>query len=151
VFRAVVEAIGELRCRAVVAGGPLQDGGTWDGPSPANVVFMPFAPQRTLLASCDLFITYAGFSSTRESLLAGVPTVSLPLMGDQLVHASRLAEVGAGICLDRTTATAASLFDAFRTVLESSSYACSARRMQQLMFALPGVDQVVPDLQGLVD
>jgi UDP:flavonoid glycosyltransferase YjiC (YdhE family) len=150
VFRAVVEAIGALDCQAVVAGGPLQEGGSWDGPSPPNVVFMPFAPQRSLLASCDLFVTYAGFSSTRESLLAGVPTVSLPLMGDQVVHASRLAEVGAGICLDRTTVSASSLLDACRTVLDSPSYARSARRMQQLMFALPSADEVVPDLQGLL-
>lgn len=151
VFRAVVDAIGALRCRAIVAGGPLQDDGSWYGPSaPPNVVFVPFAPQRSLLASCDLFVTYAGFSSTRESLLAGVPTVSLPLMGDQLVHASRLAQVGAGICLDRTAVSASSVLDACRTVLDSPSYASSARRMQRLMLGLPGADEIVPDLQALL-
>jgi UDP:flavonoid glycosyltransferase YjiC (YdhE family) len=146
VLRTLVEALGALGCSAVVALGADQDPARWSGPRPDNVLLADFVPQQQLLPSCDLFVTHAGFESTRESLVAGVPTVALPLMGDQLVHAARLAAVGAGLALDTRELTVEMLVAACRTALDDPCYRWAARSMQRRILALPGLDRLVDDL-----
>ncbi|MGH3253092.1 MAG: glycosyltransferase [Trebonia sp.] len=87
----VVEALGELPGKAVVALGDDAEVARWTGPRPANVHLAGFVQQRLLLPFCDLFVTHAGFGSLRESLTAGVPMVSLPLHSEQPANARRLA------------------------------------------------------------
>ena len=65
------------------------------GSLPPNVVARPQVDQRAVLARAAVFVTHAGMNSAQEALVAGVPMLCLPQVGDQFVVAARLAQLGA--------------------------------------------------------
>ncbi|MGW3351311.1 nucleotide disphospho-sugar-binding domain-containing protein [Nonomuraea rubra] len=103
---------------------------------PGNFVVRAFLPQRELLHGyADAFITHHGMNSTTESILAGVPMVSVPGVGDQLPNAEIAISGGAAVALWDlhdvfATLTADRLARAVRQVLDDPSYreACLALR-----------------------
>ncbi|MBO4207343.1 glycosyltransferase [Micromonospora echinofusca] len=145
----LVAALGELPATAVVALGGRADLAGRLGRPPANVHVVPFAPQRALLPGCELFLTHAGFSSTREAIAAGVPMVALPVVADQPPNADRIAELGLGVRLSIEGLTVASVVDACTAVLADPGYRWRVRAMQRRLLAAPGIDQLLTDLAGL--
>ncbi|GAB3137440.1 DUF1205 domain-containing protein [Micromonospora sonneratiae] len=150
VLPAVVAALGELRCTAVLSLGGRTELAELIGSPPKNVHLTPFVPQRTVLATCDLFFTHAGFSSTREAVTAGVPMVALPAVADQPANAHRIAELGLGLRLDLEELTVAGIVDACQRVLVEPAYRWRVRAMQRQLLTGPGFEQLVEDLAGLV-
>ncbi len=144
----VVEALGGLECTAVVALGDDDAVASWTGPRPANVELTGFADQQTLLRSCDLFVTHAGFGSLRESLTAGVPMVALPLHSEQPDNARRLADLGVAISLD-PAATADEIGRACAAVLSEPRYRAEAVKWEAEVAALPTAEAFVRDLEAL--
>jgi UDP:flavonoid glycosyltransferase YjiC (YdhE family) len=66
-------------------------------PWPHDAVVVPWVDTVREVARCDLVVHHAGAGTAYASLLAGVPAVSLPQMGDQFRNANLLA--AAGVCL----------------------------------------------------
>lgn len=67
-------------------------------PLPANAIARQILPQRELLQTyADVFVTHHGANSQTESLEAGVPMISLPGVGDQIVNARLMARRGAAV------------------------------------------------------
>lgn len=65
---------------------------------PANAVVQAVLPLNALLRRyADAFITHHGQGSQTESILAGVPMISLPGVGDQIANARLLGDHGAAI------------------------------------------------------
>jgi N-glycosyltransferase len=145
----LVEALGDLSCTAVVALGDDSAVKSWAGPQPSNVRLTGVLQQRLLLPACDLFVTHAGFGSVREALTAGVPMVSIPLEAEQPSNGRRLAELGVGITVDAATATAGSIAQACRTVLDGPTYRSATRKWQRRTLGLPGPEAMVRDLEAL--
>jgi UDP:flavonoid glycosyltransferase YjiC (YdhE family) len=149
-LRQIVEALGALPCTAVVALGREYDDPTdWAGPRPDNVHLVSFAPQRLLLAACDLFLTHAGFNGVREALTAGVPMVALPMHAEQPANAQRLFELGVGVAVRPEKADARTLAAACQQVLDDPAYRRGARGFQRRILGLPGIDALVADLTTL--
>lgn len=146
----IIEAVGTLRCSAVVALGEHNDPARWSGPRPDNVHLASFVQQRLLLPACDLFVTHAGANGIREALTAGVPTVAVPLFADQPVNAARVAALGLGLVVspDRTAAEVAA---ACRRILDDPAFIRRARGFQRQILALPGTDRLIADLTDLTD
>lgn len=116
-----------------------------DEPSwPANFVVRDVVPQRTLLARyADAFITHHGANSTAESVLAGVPMISCPGVGDQLAGARIAIDSGTAACFWSVsdvfgTCTAALLRRALDAVLFTSSYRERCRTVGGMMAAARG-------------
>lgn len=145
-FEILAEALGSVRACAIVVLGHGHDQDAWTGPRPANVHLTTFVPQRSLLAACSAFVTHAGFSSVRESVLAGVPMVTIPLFGEQPQNAARVAELGLGVNLDVAALDAGSVAEAVTRVLSEPSFTTAARGMHLASLALPGLDQLTADL-----
>jgi len=150
IFRNIIEALGNLPCTGIVALGKDSDPEVWQGPIPDNVVLTSFVQQRKLLQTCDMFITHAGFSGVRESLLAGVPMVAIPVFGDQPGNAARLTELGLGLTVNLKELSAENLRAAGRQVLEDPTFRVAAKKMQRRMFGLPDFSQLARDLEQLV-
>ncbi|NMD54472.1 MULTISPECIES: glycosyltransferase [Tsukamurella] len=128
----IVEALGSLEVRAVVAAG------SHAVPNPpTNVIVTDFADQQTVLSTCDAFVSHGGFNGVRESLQAGVPTVLLPLFGDHPGNAAQVERLGAGIALDPATASAEEIAAATAKILADPAYRRNAQRFARRTQALP--------------
>jgi N-glycosyltransferase len=143
----ILQGLGELPCEVILTLGGLQ--GRIKGPVPANVHVLDYVPQAALLASCDLFITHAGFNAFREGLAAGVPMVAIPSFADQPVNASQIVALGVGERLDIDSFTAADLSSACARVLTEPGPRRNARAIQRELLTLPGLEQLVCDLEAL--
>ncbi|RFU86630.1 hypothetical protein DY218_11205 [Streptomyces triticagri] len=65
---------------------------------PDNFLISNFLPQREILnRHADVFLTHHGMNSTAESILACVPMVSLPGVGDQITNAQIATEHRAAV------------------------------------------------------
>ncbi|MGI5519711.1 macrolide family glycosyltransferase [Micromonospora sp. CA-259024] len=69
------------------------------GPLPANVIAHRSVPQLEVLARAALFITHGGVNSVNEALYTGTPMLVVPQGADQLLVASRIVELDAGLSI----------------------------------------------------
>lgn len=128
----VVEALGEVSARAVVAIGH----GEWTGPRPSNVRLEPEIPRQRLLGSAKVFVTHAGHNGVRESLTAGVPMVAVPLFAGQPRNADRIQDLGVGVRVDVKGLTATVLAERIRHVLNTKKYHEAAEDLAAQMIDL---------------
>ena len=136
-FRATVEALGELPARVLFTIGTevaLES----LCPVPANVRVERWVPQEHIMPHVAAMVGHGGSGTTRAALAGGVPSVIVPGFADQFRNAERVARLGAGIALPFEDV--AQLGDALRQVLSEPSYAATARRVAAEIAALPLVD-----------
>lgn len=144
---AVVAALRELDCAAVVAAGASAAALPADLPPSIRVV--DAVPQPLLLEVADLFVTHAGFASVREALRTGTPMVALPVIGDEPHHADRCAELGVAYPVPAGRAGAATIRRACAEVLADARYRRAAREVRQEILALPDLTDLVGALERL--
>ncbi|GAA3343106.1 hypothetical protein GCM10020358_40530 [Amorphoplanes nipponensis] len=144
---ALVRALGEVPCTAVVAAGDTAE--QLRDAAPPSVRVVETVAQPLLLEAADLFVTHAGFGSVREALRAGTPMLALPVIGDEPFHAARCARLGVAKVVP-VTAGPRALARACVEVLDTPSYRQAARRVARTVLALPGPDRLVADVRDLV-
>ncbi|KPI15579.1 UDP-glucuronosyl/UDP-glucosyltransferase [Actinobacteria bacterium OK074] len=145
---AIVTALGELPCTAVVAVGA--DAADWQGPRPANVRLVPFVPLAQLLCGAELFVSHGGFGGVQLALLAATPMVNLPMFGDHPANSHRVTELGLGVHVEPPDASATAVAEACERVLADRSYRYRAAAMSRRILAEPGYDVLAEDLDALV-
>ncbi len=149
VLEAIIEGLREEPVNLIVAIGPDQDPARF-GAVPSNVRLEHHVAQAELLPACAAFVTHAGFNSVKESLIAGVPMVAVPITADQPYCAQRSAALGVARVVPPDLRTPEAVREATLDVLESPSYRTNATNFRQEMLALPGSDDMVGLLEGLV-
>lgn len=143
-LRAIIHGLSELDCVAVVATGELPVDGADKGD---HVYLTKRFPQPLLLHCAQLFITHAGYNGVREAIAAGVPMAALPQFGDQPLNADRIQQLGLGARIP--TATPEGIARTCERVLRDPGISAAVRRAQRRMFALPGIEAAVTDLEQL--
>ena len=104
-FRRCAEAFSDGRCDVILSLGQSGDAAGL-GPLPENMRAYGWVDQPAVLQSADVFITHCGMNSASEALWNGVPLVMRPMTPEEGGVARRVAELGAGIMLERTDAAA---------------------------------------------
>lgn len=137
-FRNCFEAFGRLDVRVVMSIGSNVTGASL-GPVPANFSVQPYVPQLEVLQRASAFVTHGGMNSVSESLYYGVPMVVVPQMGEQEVVGRRVEELGAGLYLAKTDATADRLRESVRQVLAEGRFRDQARVVRQSFQTSGGV------------
>jgi MGT family glycosyltransferase len=94
---------------------------------PKNFIVRRFVPQLDILQRASLFITHGGMNSTSEALYYGVPLLVIPQATDQHYVAKRVAQLGAGLQLERKKVTAALLSHTATTILNNAHFAQSSK------------------------
>jgi UDP:flavonoid glycosyltransferase YjiC (YdhE family) len=148
VLEAIIAALLSEPVNLIVAVGPDQDPARF-GVVPANVRLTRYVPQAELLPRCAAFVTHGGFNSVKESLIAGVPMVVVPITADQPYCAQRCAALGVGEAIGADERTPERIRAATRAVLGAGQHRASALAFRDEMLALPGTDHAVELLERL--
>lgn len=149
-LHAVIEAVSGIDCTALVSIGVGRDPGEF-GPVPDHVrLLTEWVPQDVLLETADVFLTHGGHSGVREGLRSGTPMLVTPMYDDQPHSAERCAAMGNGISLPSYWATAETVGDALRELLNEPRYRRRAAAVRREILACPPVEQLVVDLEELV-
>ncbi len=125
IYRKCFEAFGDLDWHVVVNIGKHVDAAELGEP-PSNVELHRWVPQLEILSHAKAFITHCGVGGTMEGLYHGVPMIGLPMIGEQVVNAARLVDLGVGRHIPRDEVTADGLRSA---VLELADDPDVARRL----------------------
>jgi MGT family glycosyltransferase len=112
--------------------------------NPAGMRLLQWGPQPLAVLShpnVKAFISHCGINSAYESMVAGTPIVGIPMFADQRDMAVRIQDAGAGLWLDKTRFTAASLRRAIERVLEDPSFNRSIPAIQEAIRKSGGVQR----------
>jgi UDP:flavonoid glycosyltransferase YjiC (YdhE family) len=145
-YRAVIDALAELRIRLVVTVGDIADPAAL-GPLPEHVRVERWIPQADILGQASAVVGHGGFGTTLGALLAGVPQVVVPLFADQPINARRIDELGAGVAADASDP--AGIREAVARVLAEPSFGAAVARVAVESLTLPPIDAAVSCLAEL--
>jgi len=137
----VLEALAKTGQRAVLATG-------WGGMRvmniPQNVFVIDSAPHSLLFPRMSAVVHHGGAGTTAEGLRAGIPTVIVPFIVDQLFWGKRIRELGAGPePIPARQLTAVKLADAIRTATTDPKLKQRAEGIGRSIRAENGVENAV--------
>lgn len=134
VYRVLLDGVHEAGARAVIAAGVSFDVMTKQ--ARADDVVVRFAPQVELLAKVNAAIVHGGNNSTNEALRAGVPLVSVPFGGEQVMNARRAVALGVARALEVERLSRSSVADALKALFTAEA----VERSRLLAKQVPEVD-----------
>jgi zeaxanthin glucosyltransferase len=140
VFHRIAEACSRLGVQLVISLGGRRDI-TSLCDLPGAPIVVANAPQLELLQLADIVITHAGPNTALETLLHGKPMLALPLALDQPAVAAHLVRLGAAEALSTETRSAPEIHAALLRLLRESRYSEAARRLQNQLVCLNGLDR----------
>jgi UDP:flavonoid glycosyltransferase YjiC (YdhE family) len=108
---------------------------------PAGVRVERFVEQNRVLPGCHAVISHAGSGSVLGALAHGLPSVLIPMGGDQPRNARRLAALGAARVLDAVSAMPADIGEALDEVIREPSYRAAALALREEIAAMPGPER----------
>ncbi len=115
------------------------------GELPENISVFSYVDQIAVLKKSDIFVSHAGMNSVNESLYFKVPLVMLPQTTEQEGVATRVAELGAGIKLDK--ADESSVLGALKAIFSTNTYRQNAEKIaegfQSCTGAKGAVDKII--------
>jgi MGT family glycosyltransferase len=116
------------------------------GEIPKNFIVKHYVPQTEVLKYSKLFITHGGMNSTHEGLYYGVPLIVIPQSADQPVIARQVANIGAGITLQKQGLVANQLYESAKHVLNTPSYHKAALDVREFFRKSGGFRQAVDEI-----
>ena len=125
-YRQCFEAFGGQAQRVIVSVGTSTDIRSL-GEIPQNFLVRNHVPQLEVLKRAAAFVTHGGMNSVSEGLWYGVPLVVIPQGSDQFFVAQRVAELKAGIVLDRRRITPEVLRQAVEQAISDASIRANAK------------------------
>jgi UDP:flavonoid glycosyltransferase YjiC (YdhE family) len=137
IFREALDALAGLDAAVLMTVGRKFDPHEL-GPLPTNARVVRWLSQHAVLAHASAMIGHGGFGTTMGALAAGVPQVIVPLFAfDQIVNGNHVAAVGAGVTTGMGPAAARRAASEVIRLLDTSTYAESARRVAAALRELP--------------
>jgi UDP:flavonoid glycosyltransferase YjiC (YdhE family) len=87
----------------------------------------PFAPLHAVLPRCRAIVQSGSHGTNAAAMHAGVPSVTIPLIFDQVWHGRRLVELGLGVLVKGRSRKAERVWDALEAVTQDGTYAANAK------------------------
>ncbi|OOM72703.1 macrolide family glycosyltransferase [Clostridium sp. BL-8] len=116
---------------------------------PSNFIVRNYVPQLEILKHSDVFITHGGMNSTNEGLYYDIPLILIPQSVDQPFVANRVAELGAGIVLDKNEITPEILNDSVTKVLSNSDFKINSKKIGESLRDAGGYKNGVHEILNL--
>lgn len=114
---------------------------------PNNFKVYNYVPQLEVLKHTDVFVTHGGMNSSSEALYYGVPLVVVPVTGDQPLVAKRVAEVGAGIRLNRKEVTPELLRETVKKVMDDVTFKEKSRKIGESLREAGGYKKAIEEIE----
>jgi UDP:flavonoid glycosyltransferase YjiC (YdhE family) len=149
VYRTVIEALAADHVELLITLGENLDPAAL-GDLPAHVRAERYVPHAEVLPRCALVICHGGAATTLSAMAHGLPVLVLPQGADQYLIAGLCAEAGVGAWLPPPEVTAGEVRGAVRRLLGEASFATAAQRVRDEIVAMPGLDEAVTLLEGLI-
>lgn len=148
-FSREAEAVADIALRAIEISGQrgiLLTG--WGGMKVTRkseqVFFIESAPHSWLFPRMSSVVHHGGAGTTAAGLRAGIPTVIVPFMGDQLFWGRRVRELGVGAApIPRSKLTPERLAESISTVIHDEGIRSRAQELGQRIHAEDGVARAV--------
>ena len=151
VFEMVLEGLRDVDGNVIATTGGAIDPTSF-GPQPVHVRLARYIPQGALLARCNAVVAHGGYGSLMGALKHGLPVVSVPLAApDNVVNASRLEQLGAGLAVHEDTRSSRAVTEAVRAVLTDGRYRVAAQGLADEIAALPSPTEVATLVNQLVE
>lgn len=96
---------------------------------PPNFIVRNCVPQLEILKHADVFITHGGMNSTNEGLYYSVPLIVVPHFFDQYIVAQRVAELGAGVIIQKNKVTPKLLYQSVVSILSDISFKENSKKI----------------------
>ena len=119
------------------------------GEIPANFTVSNFVNQIDVLQQADVFISHCGMNSVNESLYYEVPLVMFPQTAEQGGVARRVADLGAGVHLEKNNAT--KIRNAVDIVLSDQKYKDNAIKISKGFKKCGGPKEAADAILALIE
>lgn len=116
---------------------------------PSNFIVSNYVPQLEILKCADVFITHGGMNSTNEGLYYDLPLILIPQSVDQPFVANRVAELGAGIVLEKNSITPETLKESMNKILSDISFKTNSEKIGKSLREAGGYKKGVDEIINL--
>lgn len=116
---------------------------------PSNFIVRNYVPQLEILKCADVFITHGGMNSTNEGLYYDLPLILIPQSVDQPFVANRVAELGAGIVLEKNSITPETLKESMNKILSDISFKTNSEKIGKSLREAGGYKKGVDEIINL--
>lgn len=114
---------------------------------PSNFIVRNYVPQLEVLKYADVFITHGGMNSTNEGLYFNIPLILIPQSVDQPFVANRVAELGAGIVIEKDRITPEALNKCVAEILSDDNFKLNSEKIGESLREAGGykvgVDEII--------
>lgn len=114
---------------------------------PSNFIVRNYVPQLEVLKYADVFITHGGMNSTNEGLYFNIPLILIPQSVDQPFVANRVAELGAGIVIEKNRITPEALNKCVAEILSDDNFKINSEKIGESLREAGGykvgVDEII--------
>lgn len=114
---------------------------------PSNFIVRNYVPQLEVLKYANVFITHGGMNSTNEGLYFNIPLILIPQSVDQPFVANRVAELGAGIVIEKNRVTPEVLNKCVAEILSDDNFKINSEKIGESLRESGGykvgVDEII--------
>ena len=118
---------------------------------PSNFIVRNYVPQLEVLKYADVFITHGGMNSTNEGLYFNIPLILIPQSVDQPFVANRVAELGAGIVIEKNRITPEALNKCVSEILSDDNFKLNSEKIGESLREAGGYKVGVDEIIKLKD
>ncbi|MBU3160051.1 glycosyl transferase [Clostridium frigoris] len=116
---------------------------------PSNFIVRNYVSQLKILKHADVFITHGGMNSTNEGLYYDVPLILIPQFVDQPAVANRVAELGAGIVIEKDKVTQEILKQSVINILSNNDFKINSKKIGKSLREAGGYKKAVDEILNL--
>ncbi|MBU3178345.1 glycosyl transferase [Clostridium estertheticum] len=147
-YESCFKAFGDMDVEIIMSVGKNIDVNTFKS-IPSNFVVKNYVSQLEVLKQADVFITHGGMNSTNEGLYYYVPLILIPQFADQPFVAKRVAELGAGIIIEKDKVTAEILKQSVVKIFSDNNFRRSSEKIGKSLREAGGYKKAVDEIFNL--
>jgi UDP:flavonoid glycosyltransferase YjiC (YdhE family) len=120
------------------------------GDVPGNIRVERFVPQADVLGRATVVVSHGGAGTVLGAAAQGRPQLVVPLFADQWENGLAVTNAGCGVVLGPAERSVEDFGRALSDLLDGLSYRTAAALVATEIAAMPGADELVPEIEALV-